>query len=1144
MGRLEKDSAKQMMTFGGMSLHSGNPIIDSLAGMLFNPMGLMASPGRGQSVLDAQNIKFRSRDQMDLMRYGMGNSLLGQHIGGAGGLNMNNPLVGIAAQMAGMSGVMDMDIPMAFNGGNPMKAIMGMKANSTGMTMGMGFGKITDADNASVKAAFKAMQNTLFKTRTITGKDMDSLIDRTSSDIMKDMSPETREAMASYITKGADGKDSFDFKKYQAEGSGRDLLHKNFQSRQTGLQDSLKGTDLSSIGLDSNNIDQAKFDAIKSKTEGFTKKLTSGMSEAALKALKEADTKTERLQTQRLDLINSIAEVDPSDKAITDFRGQIGEQVATGVNSKYMRGYSQDQMSQAWNMSQDLGLASLSWKDRTSDDPMSDKMAKSSAAFARNAGGALRAVSDLTGAEDAGKAMEDLNSLLGNSAANLGTEQGAQEVENLVRRFKASARTAGVGIDAVMTILDEVKALSAAHPQLQNSGGIGAMETSIKSLNTTGALTSAMGGDWVRKMGGSAELSRQVTETLTRNKVEPVVSKSKGLVGHVTSSNLSDEDKKKALDLIENFGKGELDGKKHNFNNDDWGRLYEQIGKITGDSGSHLHEAANSEVSRLAGQMYADEHKERDFDQGAVHATGKEFELAASLAIDNDHMQVQGKDGKIMTPEQRKKALYEDLKNRAKTGEHVSTILSRYKLSGNGRLHRMTSDKHFMTNLNMDLMQQDPLYRRQYEISKEVTEKYAEDEAEMGKQFSSLNQAFNQTLIQEVLNGGFGDGAQGILDSISDDPTRTRVKSMLDAVQFNGQNKTPEAFKAAMLETMGGAEGLDGKTILKNLELQGRGDEASKVSKQRKALMEKGGLEHFSLIADKLTLGQLYGINKDNYTASKAAELGIPLADIERATKFGRDSGIINNGTLKRYANSNFSEVMKGLPVQEAVTQAAQMAYEGVHRKAADMATSKLEANMQGLADTEYSDKATPETKATAQKQLLDQLKLYHDAGYISLKDNKKGVTLNNIDWKGSRSGIGNMLDDMSTDKMSEGLSAHLTGLKDPNKLNKDEQAELLKFGGATRGVDGKLIVDEAGLKKLQAKQKAIGAAEASPNGSIKKYADMLTDAATKKDQGLATAQKDIDMEVLKEVGSAFSNGSEKIVSGLGKIVEALKGAL
>ena len=1142
---LPKDPSRQSMTFSSMNLHTGNPMIDSLLAMAMNPMGLMASPGRGQSVLDAQNIRMRSRDQMELMRFGLGTSLLGQHLGGAGGLNMDGFLGAFAAPILGMpGGIMDNPMLQSINGGNPIKAIMGMKANNTGMTMGMGFGRVTDADNASVKAAFNEFQRALFKTRTITGQDMDSLISRVSQDTIPGLSDATKQAFGSYIKKGKDGKDFFDFRAYQAQGSGLDLLKQTVGARQSALSGELRGTDLSGTGLDANNIDLAKYEKLKKDTENFTKKISDTMTDAALEALKKADDKTKQLKTKQTELLQAIDEVSQADKTIGEFRNQIGQQVSTGINSQTMRGYSIDQFTKAWDMSKDLGLSSLSWADRNNKNmTLSEKMAKSAAGFARNAGGALRAVSDLTGADTAQGAMEDLNSLLGNSKANLGTEQGSVEIENLVRRFKASARTAGVGIDAVMTILNEVKALSAAHPQLQYSGGIGAMETSIKSLNTTTALTAAMGSDWVRTMGGSAEVSRQVTDTLTRNKLEPVVQKSKGLVGHIANSGISDAKKKAAIDLIEKFDQGSIGGKKHNFSNEAWSQLYEQLGAITGDSAGILHQSALNASMQQAGQIYADKNLGRDFDQAAVTATGREFDLAVSLAVREDGRKVL-RNGRILTPEERKKALYEDIANRGKTGEQMSEILARYQLT-NGRLNKFIGDKHFMTNFNMYTMQQQKGYQEQLAIAKSVTENYAIQEAEMGKKYAQLNQPFNQTLVQGFLNGDFGDGAQSLIDAITDAPSKTRVKEMLDAVQFNQQNKTSESFRAAMLQTMGGAEGLDEAQVRKNLELQGRGAEADKILAQRKGLLDKAGMSHFESVANQLTIGQLFSTNSENYAASEAAKLGISLEDVQRAQGFANSTGIIDATTKKEHANSRFGNIKGVIPMKNALIQTASLTYEDVRRDTVNLATDKLKANMQGLSDLDDKAGVSAEAKAAAKQRLGDELKLYYDAGYLSLKDKNAGLSLDNIDWKSSKEGIGRFLEDMSSTQLSDSLKSKLTkGIGNISTLSADEQKELLKYGGARRKADGSIELDAAGLDTLRKKQLAFSEAESAPGQALKRASDILGEASTKKETDLQTAKTKLDQQVFEDIKVALGAGSSEIVRGLDRVAAILKAAL
>lgn len=1156
---LNKDLTRQTMTMNSMNLHTGNPAIDSLLAMFLNPMGLMAAPGKGQSVLDAQNIRSRSMDQMALMRFGMGNSLLGQHLGGAGGLNMDSTLAQFAAPLA--SGFMDNPIMQAINGGNPVKAIMGMKANNTGMTMGMGFGRITDADNNSVKAAFREFQKGLFKTRTITGEDMKDLTSKVSKDAMSGLSEESRSVMSDFVRKGPDGKEFFDYAAYQAEGSGRKMLGQSIQERKASIAQSLTESGLTQktaqgVLNQNGDIDVDKLEQIKEKTKNFTEKVGAGMTDAALKALEKADQNSQKIKQKQDKIVAAIGELDRGDKTISDFRNQIGEFQTQSINSQTMRGYSIDQFTKAWDMSKDLGLSSLSWKDRTDEKmSLSDKMAKSAAGFARNAGKALRAVSDLTGAETAQGSMEDLNSLLGNSRANLGTEQGSGDIESLVRRFKASARTAGVGIDAVMSILNEVKALSSSHPQLQYSGGSAAMETSIKSLNTTTALTAAMGSDWVRTMGGSAELSRQTTETLTKNKIEPVSLKSKGLVGLIANSNMSEAEKKKALDKIEQFDAGyRINEKgekvKHTFSNSAWASLYEDLSPSMNMSVSQLHRGTLSEANQIAGQVYADSHTERDFDQGAIQATGRAFETAVGLGVANDGKTVIGPDGKVMTGDQRKKGFLTDVSKMGESGKNFEELVAKYQLGDIAGLDRLRKDKHSMMNFRMYALQNDETYVRQSAMAKEATKGYAEAEAALGEKFAQLNQPFNQTLVQSFFNGDFGEGKQGLLNAISNDPARARAGSMLDAVQLNLQNKTGASFKGAMLETLGGAASLSEEDVKKNLLIQGRGDETASVLSRRKALMEEGGMEHFEKVAGDLTIGQLStNYTKETYgTLSEDIRKKHSLSDIQRAQIFMDSTGIIDGETKKKHAKSKFSDVRDTIPMREALVQTANLTYNDVRKDAESHASNTLKANFQALEDGIGSKNDAD--KADQKRILGEELGLYYDAGYLSLKDSSKGVSKDNIDWDASKKGLGRFMDDIHSLNFSDGLTSKLNkggirSQKDFEALSQDEQKELLAQGAAVRDTSGKLRLDEKGIGSLEKRQRAVTEAEsAQAGGAIKHLAEILGTAQDKKAESLETAQKDLDKKIFEDIKTALGNGSAQITSVLEKISASLAATL
>lgn len=175
------DFSRMSFTPNLPSLASGSPMLDMAVGMALQSMNASPVPGSGQSVYDAYMQRERSRSYLNLMQRSVSESLLAQKMGG---INLNSTAGSLLTMFAGQpDGIMDSRLLRAFNGGNPVKAMMGLNANFTGQTLAMAFGRAGESSVDQVNTMFNSMRSGLFQTKRITSSDYDTLFNQGSSDL-------------------------------------------------------------------------------------------------------------------------------------------------------------------------------------------------------------------------------------------------------------------------------------------------------------------------------------------------------------------------------------------------------------------------------------------------------------------------------------------------------------------------------------------------------------------------------------------------------------------------------------------------------------------------------------------------------------------------------------------------------------------------------------------------------------------------------------------------------------------------------------------------------------------------------------------------------------------------------------------------
>lgn len=145
------------------------------------------------------------------------------------------------------------------------------------------------------------------------------------------------------------------------------------------------------------------------------------------------------------------------------------------------------------------------------NESMADKMYN----FSKNAGGAMDAARSLFGNGLSGSEyMQKISDMLGSSAKNLGSEDGASAVEDMLRKAKATARVAGMSVEAMLGIIESAKDIARNNPQLQYMNSAATADMTMKAVSTAASMGAAMRPEDYRKAGGAQGLTSQlVTST-------------------------------------------------------------------------------------------------------------------------------------------------------------------------------------------------------------------------------------------------------------------------------------------------------------------------------------------------------------------------------------------------------------------------------------------------------------------------------------------------------------------------------------------------------------------------------------------------------------------------------------------------------
>jgi hypothetical protein len=212
-------------------ISTGKPTIDMLISMLMSGKGMAPVQSPGQSMYDAMQQRNRSNDILLQMQHGVQQSLISQKLGGfsAGASRLGAMVSG------GPDGLADTSIMRALNAGNPLKAMMGLQSNMTGLTSAALTGHVGNMSATDVSKMGTSFMDANFNHRTVNRKDVEETWTHASKGILNDSgrASELAQYRRKSSTGGADYLD-FDSLKKDAEKLG--------DSMSAGMKEAVKKT--------------------------------------------------------------------------------------------------------------------------------------------------------------------------------------------------------------------------------------------------------------------------------------------------------------------------------------------------------------------------------------------------------------------------------------------------------------------------------------------------------------------------------------------------------------------------------------------------------------------------------------------------------------------------------------------------------------------------------------------------------------------------------------------------------------------------------------------------------------------------------------------------------------------------------------
>lgn len=127
--------------------------------------------------------------------------------------------------------------------------------------------------------------------------------------------------------------------------------------------------------------------------------------------------------------------------------------------------------------------------------------------FSKTAGGAMSAARSVFGDKSGSELISNMSELVGSSNMDLGSEQGAGKMEDLLRKVKATQRVAGISIQTMLAVIKSGQELAANNPNLQFANSSANTELALKAVRTAADSGRVMSGADYRAAGGNQAMA-------------------------------------------------------------------------------------------------------------------------------------------------------------------------------------------------------------------------------------------------------------------------------------------------------------------------------------------------------------------------------------------------------------------------------------------------------------------------------------------------------------------------------------------------------------------------------------------------------------------------------------------------------------
>lgn len=819
-------------------ISTGNIMIDMMLSSMLGNRNFSAIPGQGQGVYDAYLTQQRSRQFIQSLQHGFGNSLLFSKFGGM--------QMGAAGQAAAMffgqpDGIMNSNFMRAMNGGNPVKQMMALTAGMTGQTMNMAYGSPANATFSQIKAAYDGQNAAMFTSKVYQQADYDKVRANSSMSLAKDLSNSTAGLglFGDVITKNKDGSRSFDFDKFERNAK--------------------KYADLAEKSGDP----------------------------AVIAAYNKAFDKTEGLQ---------------------DLKRKINTKVLDKVDFTATRGFESQDLTSALLMGKDLGMVFSKNRFVKNAEPNEKDIYETEKAATKNVAILMDAMRDISGTSSTTGLMSEINQFLGKGQLNLGNAAQTKDVEKLLREFKGAARAAGISIETVMGIQAASQELARMYPQLGNRSGTALAASNTKAIQSTSALTSALGPDWTRAQGGQAKLLENISASNIMATDEIFVKEAAGMTAMIDSSSLSDTDKSNLMSYLQTA-----------LNNGDLADPRKQIPVVqhlASKLGVSLDALKNTATSHSAQRVGFDIWEQdrikgvRDWDiEGSAGAlTAQDFSQLAEV-----HQLDLTKFNKALASG----ITWDQAAVAAGLTQHPA-----FKGVEDNEIYKLRYTQHIAKT------HPDSSYAKELASLKASGNAYARDAAAFAERGGALKANFSSVIMQEILGGNLEKGLESLTGVFTNSDKRVRGDAILRATRGVADEGTTLAIKEAMLERAGGLNVSSTDELRKNLKIMGVSDsEMDMRIKQHEALRNSEEWENLDKVGD-LSMQDILNASKSDadWARSRAAASGYDKGMVNRAASFLNASGMAT--FAGKYGRRSWNQAKQGMAINAGVDSAAILAAE------------------------------------------------------------------------------------------------------------------------------------------------------------------------------------------------------------------------